>query len=63
MHNPEYCPVGGGNTPAPSLQTCKKPNEYPEYNTKQSDGEVLALLELWGMQNTPSLASLPGPEW
>ena len=33
------------------------------YDTKQSDGEVPAMLELWGMQSTPSLPSLPGPLW
>ena len=39
------------------------PNECPVYDTKQSDGEVPAILELWGMWNTPSLPSLPGPLW
>ena len=39
------------------------PNECPGYETKQSDGEVPAVLELWGMQSTPSLPSLPGPLW
>ena len=33
------------------------------YDTKQSDGEVPVMLELWGMQSTPSLPSLPGPLW
>ena len=28
-------------------------NEYPGYDTKQSDGEVLGILELWGMRSTP----------
>ena len=37
--------------------------ECPEYDTKQSDGEVPVILELWGMQSTPSLPSLPGPLW
>ena len=37
------------------------PNECPGYDTKQSDGEVPAVLELWGMRSTPSLPSLPGP--
>ena len=32
-------------------------------DTKQSDGEIPALLELWGMWSTPSLPSLPGPLW
>ena len=39
------------------------PNECPGYDTKQSDGEVPAMLELWGMQSTPLLPSLPGPLW
>ena len=38
-------------------------NECPEYDTKQSDGEVPVMLELWEMQSTPSLPSLPGPFW
>ena len=37
------------------------PNEYSGYDTKQSDGEAPVMLELWGMQSTPSLPSLPGP--
>ena len=39
------------------------PNECPGYDTKQSDGEVPAMLEFWGMQSTPSLTLLPGPLW
>ena len=35
----------------------------PGYDTKQSDGEVPAMLELWGMRSTPSLPLLPGPLW
>ena len=37
------------------------PNECPGYDTKQSDGKVTAMLELWGMRSTPSLPLLPGP--
>ena len=33
------------------------------YDTKQSDGEIPVIMEFWGMQNTPSLPSLPGPLW
>ena len=33
------------------------------YDTKQSDGEVLVMLKLWGMQSTPLLPSLPCPLW
>ena len=38
-------------------------NEYPGYDTKQSDSKVPGMLELWGMRNTTSLPSLPGPLW
>ena len=38
-------------------------NECPVYDTKQSNGEVSVMLELWGTQSTPSLSSLPGPLW
>ena len=57
---------GGGlkNIPTASLQRGKTPpNECPGYDTKQSDGEVPSMLELWGMQSTPSLPLLPGPLW
>ena len=36
-------------------------NECSGYDTKQSDGEVPVMLELWGMWSTPLL--LPGPLW
>ena len=36
------------------------PNENSKYDFKQSDGEILVRLELWGMQSTPLLPSLPG---
>ena len=39
------------------------PNECPEYDTKQSDGEALVMLELGGMWSTPSLPLLPGLLW
>ena len=35
-------------------------NECPGYDTKQSDGKVPVMLELWGMRSTPSLLSLQG---
>ena len=34
------------------------PNKCPEYGTKQSDGEIPVILELWGMLNSPSLSLL-----
>ena len=58
------CPVGWGCR-IHWLHLCRgvrlPPNECPDYDTKQSDGEVPAMLELWGMRSTPSLPSLPGP--
>ena len=39
------------------------PQRVSWYDTKQFDGEVPAMLELWGMRSTPSLSSLPGPLW
>ena len=38
-------------------------DECPGYDTKQSDGELPVILELWGMRSTPSLPSLPGLLW
>ena len=38
-------------------------NSCPGYDTKQSDGEVPVMLELWGMQSTLSLPLLQGPLW
>ena len=35
-------------------------NKSPGHETKQSDDEALVMLELWGMQCTLSLPSLPG---
>ena len=37
------------------------PNECPRYDTKQSDGEVPVMLELWGIWSTPSWSLLPAP--
>ena len=49
------------------LHICREvrplPNECPGYDTKQSDGEVLVMLELWGIRSNPSLSLLPGPLW
>ena len=38
-------------------------NECLRYDTKQSDVEGPVMLELWRMQSTPLLPSLPGPLW
>ena len=37
--------------------------EYPGYDTKQFHGKAPVILELWGMQTTPTLPSLPRPLW
>ena len=64
--NQHYCPVGWGCR-IHRLLLCRgvrhPTNECPVYDTKQSDGEVPAVLELWRMRNTPSLPSLPGLLW
>ena len=36
------------------------PHECPAYDTKQSDGEVPVMLELWGIRTTPLLPLWPG---
>ena len=46
-------------TDTASLHRDKTHNESPEYDIKQSDGEVSLMLELWRMGSTPSLPSLP----
>ena len=55
------------NTPTAPLQRDKNTPPHTTsvliYDTKQSDGEVPVMLELWGMQSTPSLPSLPDPLW
>ena len=60
------CPVGWGcriHRLLLSRGVRPPPNECPGYDTKQSDGEVLVMLELWGMRSIPLLPSLPGPLW
>ena len=63
---PFLCPVGWGCR-IHWLHLCRgvrpPPNECPGYDTKQSDGEDPAMLELWGVRRTPSLPSLPGLLW
>ena len=60
------CPVGWGCR-IHRLLLCRgvrpPPNWCPGYDTKQSNGEVQAMLGLWGIRNTPSLPLLPGPLW
>ena len=60
------CPVGWGCR-IHRLLLCRgvrpPPNGCPGYDSKQSDGEVPAVLELWRMWSTPLLPLLPGPLW
>ena len=46
-----------------SAEGSDPPNKSHGYDTKHSDDEVPAILELWGMWGTPSLPLLPGPLW
>ena len=48
----KFCQVGWGCR-IQRLRLCG-------YDTKQSDGEVQVILEIWGMRSTPSLPLLPG---
>ena len=62
-----YCPVGWGCKIC-QLLLCRGIRLLPLNNclghdTKQSDGEVLVMLELWEMQSNPSLSSVPGLLW
>ena len=60
------CPVSWGCR-IHWLHLCRGVRPTPKrvswYDTKQSDGEVPAVLEIWGMRRTPSLPLLPGPLW
>ena len=56
--------VGLSNTPTASVQKGKiSLNVCTGYDSKQSDGEVPVMLELWRMRSTPSLPFLPCPFW
>ena len=52
------CPVDWGCR----LHLCKgvRSPKCSGCDTKQSDGEIPVMLELWGMWSTPSLPLLPG---
>ena len=52
-----------GATLTAFLQRVNTPHECLEYDSKQSDGEVPVMLELWQMWSTSSLPLLPGPLW
>ena len=53
--------LGLQNTQNVSLQRGNAPNECLGYDSEQCDSEASVMLELWGMQSTPLLLSLPGP--
>ena len=59
----ETCPVGWGSRIHRLIfyRGVRPPNECPESDTKQSNGETPVML--WGMRSTPLLPSLPGPLW
>ena len=46
-----------------SAEVKDSPSECPVYDTKQFDGEVPIMLELWRIRNTRLLLLLPGPLW
>ena len=46
-------------TDCTSAESKTPPIEYPDYDIKKSGGKVPGMPELWGMQSTPSLPSLP----
>ena len=59
------CPVGYGCR-IHRLLLCRgvrPPNDCAGYDTKQSDGEVPVMLDLWEMRSIPLQPSLPGPIW
>ena len=37
--------------------------KQPVHDAKQAESEIPVMLELWGIQRTPSLPFLPGPLW
>ena len=53
--------------PSAGLNLCRgersHSNECPIYDIKQANGKTPVILELWGMQSTSSLPSLPGSRW
>ena len=59
------CPLGWGCriNRRNLCRRVRRLNECLEYNTKQSDGEVTVMLELWGMWNIPSFPLISGPLW
>ena len=65
MYRQKYYPAGAVEyTDFSSAEGQAPPtNECPANDTKQSDGVVPVMPELWGIRSTSSLPSLPGPLW
>ena len=61
-----YCSVSCGCR-IHRLLLCRGVRPHPKrvlsYDTKQSDGDVPVMLELWEMWSTPSLPLLQSPLW
>ena len=65
LHNSHFASLARAveYTDGTSAERLDLPKECPGYETKQADGEVPVMLELWGIRSTPSLPLLPGPIW
>ena len=66
MNRIRYCPIGWGCR-IHRLYRCREVSPTPQrvsrYDMKQSQGEVIVMLELREMRSTLSFPSLPGPLW
>ena len=51
------------NTYCISAEGLDSLNECPGYDTKRSDDETLVMLELWGMQSTPTITPRSTLAW
>ena len=63
IENSSMCKLGLNIDECISVEEQDSPNKCPGYDTKQSDDGIPVMLELYGMQRTPSLPSLPGSLW
>ena len=57
------CSVGEGGRLHLWIRFNTLSNEYPGYDTKQSDGEVPVMLGISGIRSTTLLPFLPGQLW
>ena len=60
MHAPKNIHARAQSARAVECTDTPTLNECPGYDTKLSDGEALVMLELWGMQSSLLLPTLPG---